>query len=498
MHLDMTKYEQKEQWFNSPKDWWYFTPKKTAAADFYRDIFPVGSFEEEIGYQKIYPKTNKGNGFVVYQEKDKYKTRMIFDDLNLDFMDYQTAFMSPIAYFGRNRTAANARELYALVFDVDEVGAEQLDIFFSYYFCSYEKAVFCGNRERLPMPTYVVNSGGGIHLYYVFEKPIPMYPNIQKELKKMKYELTERLWNGDTSELRTKQFQGINQGFRLVGGQTKRGEEVTAYRVGKKVTLDYLNKYVSEENRIQDTFYHSQLTLEEAKIKYPEWYHQRIELGRQRKNWTCKRDLYDWWKRQKEGIELHHRYFFVMCLTVYAVKCGIDFEELKKDAYSFQEDLDRISPENPFTKYDVDSALEMYQECYRSFPRDEISKLSGVPIPKNKRNGRTQSAHLVRARAMRDINQAEQGTKWNGRKSVEKTVYTYLEMNPKATYKQFVEDTGMQKSVFYKYKKLWEKERKIRAVSSIFDNCVKDANTGEPLNLIELITEIPVSSSQSE
>lgn len=33
----MTKYEQKEQWLNSPKDWWYFTPKKTAA-DFYRDI----------------------------------------------------------------------------------------------------------------------------------------------------------------------------------------------------------------------------------------------------------------------------------------------------------------------------------------------------------------------------------------------------------------------------------------------------------------------------
>lgn len=451
----MTKYEQKENWFNSPQEWWFFTCKRTATTEFYRDLFPVGSFENEVGKKETYEHTNKGNGFVVYQDTDeKYKTRMIFDDLNLkNLLSFKTAFMSPISYFGKNRTAANARELYALVFDVDEVGVEQLENFFGYYFCSYNKSFPTGNYERLPMPTYVVNSGGGVHLYYVFENPIPMYPNIQKQLKKLKYELTERLWNGDTSELKTKQFQGINQGFRLVGGKTKKGEETTCYKVGNKITLEYLNKYVSEENRIQDTFYHSKLTLEQAKKKYPEWYHQRFELGRQKKNWTCKRDLYDWWKAKYQQAEFHHRYFYVMCLTVYALKCGIDFEELKKDAYSFQEELFKKSPQNPFTIYDVDSALEMYQECYRSFPRDEISKLSGIKIKPNKRNGRTQEKHLQGARAIRDINN-ENWRNGNGRKSVKEAVFKFLEMNPQATWKEFSELTDMSRAVFFKYKKL--------------------------------------------
>ena len=87
---------------------------------------------------------------------------------------------------------------------------------------------------------------------------------------------------------------------------------------------------------------------------------------------------------------------------------------------------------------------------------------------------------------------------WQGRKSVEKGVFEFLEMNPKATAKQFCELTGMSERVFYKYKKQWlearqtqyEADRMHFALASIFDNAVKDANTGEPVNLAELITGI--------
>ena len=71
-------------------------------------------------------------------------------------------------------------------------------------------------------------------------------------------------------------------------------------------------------------------------------------------------------------------------------------------------------------------------------------------------------------------------------------------MNPEATYLEFCELTNMKKSVFYKYKKEWQQKqdedyqtyRKRFAFASIFDGCVKDANTGEPVNLAELITGI--------
>ena len=238
----------------------------------------------KFGYQESYEHTGKGNGFIVYETEDgKKHTRMVFDDLAEieKALEYKTAFMSAISYFGRNRTAENAREMYALIFDLDEVGEEEIRLLFS--------AWIEGMGGRVPRPTYIVNSGGGIHLYYVFEKPIPLYPNIQKQLKKLKYALTDKIWNGDTSQLKLKQFQGINQGFRLVGSKTKHGEIVKAYKTGERVNLAYLSQFVDEESRITDTLYHSKLTLAEARQKFSDWYEQRIVQTRQKKNSTCNR-----------------------------------------------------------------------------------------------------------------------------------------------------------------------------------------------------------------
>lgn len=481
----MSKYEEKEQFLSR-------FPEVSSSA-FYRDLFPVGTFEDEVGSQETYTHTGKGNGFIVYETEDgKKHTRIVFDDLAEieKALQFKTAFMSAVSYFGRNRTAENAREMYALIFDLDEVGEEEIKLFFS--------AWVEGMGGRVPRPTYIVNSGGGVHLYYVFESPIPLYPNIQKQLKKLKYALTDKIWNGDTSQLKVKQFQGINQGFRLVGSKTKHGETVKAYKTGERVTLAYLSKFVDPESQITDTFYHSKMTLEEARKKWPDWYEQRIVQKRQKKNWTCHRGLYDWWKSKRHLAEVHHRYFYVMSLAVYAYKSGVSFEELKADATEMQPLLNHIAPDNPFTMDDVNSALEMYQECYRSFPRAEIEKVTGIEIPANKRNGRTQEKHLQGARAIRDINN-ENWRKGNGRKSVRNAVFTFLNMKPQATAGEFCELTGMSRAVFFKYKKEWQSElehaRKRYAIASIFDNAVRDASTGEPVNLAELVTGEPVPTT---
>ena len=45
------------------------------------------------------------------------------------------------------------------------------------------------------MPTFLVLSGNGLHLYYVFKEPIDLYPNIKVQLKSLKYDLTFRIWS---------------------------------------------------------------------------------------------------------------------------------------------------------------------------------------------------------------------------------------------------------------------------------------------------------------
>lgn len=119
----MSLYLAKENWFNSSSLAQSYNIKKSSASEFYRDLFPVGTFEKELGKLEEYPKTNKGNGFIVYTVSEERKhTRMVFDDLQAIFelQNNECAFMSPIAYFGKNRTSANARMLYALTFDLED------------------------------------------------------------------------------------------------------------------------------------------------------------------------------------------------------------------------------------------------------------------------------------------------------------------------------------------------------------------------------------------
>ena len=90
------------------------------------------------------------------------------------------------------------------------------------------------NKDILPQATFVVNSGTGLHLYYVLKDPVPMYPYNQKCLKELKYSLTRQIWNKFTSTIKEPQMQGILQGFRVVGSGSKLGREypVRAFRLG--------------------------------------------------------------------------------------------------------------------------------------------------------------------------------------------------------------------------------------------------------------------------
>ncbi len=55
-------------------------------------------------------------------------------------------------------------------------------------------------------------------MYYVFDNPIDLFPNIKLQLKAYKYALTFNIWcYKETSKEKETQYQSINQSFRMVG-----------------------------------------------------------------------------------------------------------------------------------------------------------------------------------------------------------------------------------------------------------------------------------------
>ena len=407
---------------------------------------------------------HKYHGIATEILKDRARHFMIFNDLNFleEIKDREFVITSPISYIGRNRTAKNSRFLYAFAIDLDGVGKQQIeDIFYQY------------KNEVMPKPNIIVSSGNGLHLYYILEKPIALFDNIKILLKRFKYGLIDLVWNGYTSSVKKRQYQGIFQGFRIPETKTKFGEVVRAFYLENSefYTVEKLNHWVTGRRKLVDTeidiinkalYVPKKLTLKEAKEKYPDWYERRIVKGdKSRKKWHIKRDLYDWWKRtitDNEKVVEGHRYFCIMSLAMYGLKCDIPYEEVKADAYSFLEEMESKTgnQDNHFTEEDIEDALKAYKESYMTFPRKDIEIVTGISIPPNKRNYQKQKDHLEEIRMIRDLRMKRQGKKWtdnNGRKSKKDEVISYLLFNQNATKYRCIKETGLDKKTVYKY---WE------------------------------------------
>ena len=420
--------------------------------DFYRDIFPEGSFEERGEYED-----GKYNGIAIAIEKGskRAKRMTITDDLDTiaDMVgSHDFCLMSPISYAGKSRKSSNARFMYALAIDLDGMTERKhWDFFMEQINRGHEMLQFVWG---LPRPTYLVSSGSGIHIYYVFKQPIPMFKNIVEELEKLKRRLTWQAWTQGASSLHDKvQYESLFQGFRVVGTITKDGGRCRAFSVGEKVTVEYLNKFVPEDHRAVSFVYKSDLRLEDAKKKYPEWYQRRIVEKRPRNTWTCKKAVYDWWIRKlKEGAEQGHRYWCIMTLATYAQKCGVPRETLEEDAYGLIPFMNTKGDE--FTEDDVMHALEAYTDSYATYPIDTIVWRTGIQIEKNRRNGQKQSDHLEEARAIRDIRMRRQGRKWtdgNGRPDKLSVVAEWRSEHSEGTKAECIRETGLSKPTVYRW-----------------------------------------------
>ena len=181
----MAKKPTEKQLYKLKNEWLGQFFEEVKPKEFYRAVFPEGSFERAGHFED-----GKANGIITIVENDKAKNRIVFDDLSVidEVKGAEFAVMSPVAYSGRNRTAANARWLYGIAIDLDGVEMPQLrDVFHQM------------NHDIIPKCTYCINSGHGLHLYYLLEKPVPLYKHLQDKLREFKYELIRKIWNRYTS-----------------------------------------------------------------------------------------------------------------------------------------------------------------------------------------------------------------------------------------------------------------------------------------------------------
>ena len=455
----------------------YITTKSIQPMEMYRDIFSSlelssKGHKENGKYNLICLKINRDknnkdkNGILqVYIYNQLKELEQIIKSDTKDF-----CILSCISYAGKTNNHSNARFMYALVIDLDDLiidkkfnGIHTLDI-------------YCGNG-RIKTPNYIVSSGHGLHLYYVFDKPIPLYQKNQSLLFDLKKELVKQVWTNEVSASK-EQHGNIIQGFRVGGTYCKdlkhKAKCFKVYDKNKNEIPKYtpyelaqccINFKQEDIKQFLDMTPKNQYTIEQAKKLFPTWYEKRIIKKEKKGKWHIKRALYDWWLRKiKVERKVGHRYYCCLCLVIYAIKCDIDYEELKKDLYDLQNEFDFYS-DNPFTKQDINDALKIYNDNIATYTRARIELLSDIPIPPNKRNGRTQKKHIEYMNTMKKFKYDNNECLLGGRKEKkEEVLQQIIEMqiskntyydNSKITIKEIMRQCKISKPTAIKYRKMF-------------------------------------------
>lgn len=477
--------------------------KRIEPMDFYREIFPKGSFEEKGKMDSV----RKGNGIIVYKTpKGDTHTNIVFDDLQEikeclnETRDCYTnapfASLSLCSYVGRTRTNKNAFDCFGITIDVDDVKENNLITL-----------MHQASINIFPCPTYVVVSGNGVHVYYIFDTPIHITPENFQCLNDIKDILSAKVWNGYTSQREDPEFQGITQAYRMPGSKTKKGHRVVAYVTGTKINIETiidniqamtiienhygLSKTYKFEKRYQETrkkmnkmlqdkrvgfdmiaklcYNTDHIPLEQAKQKWPDWYERRVVNKLPAQHWTSNIALYNWWFKEISKKAVYKgRYYAIYGLTAFAQRCNVPYEKLKEDAYSLLEHFDSLSPSKDkdvrFTASDIEAAIGLYYTAdLTRTSKKWLEKKVKFQLPdSHKRNGHDRNTHLAICRAMADtyrkLGQAEDWDK-GGRPTKENIINTFLKTHPEETsITQIAQKCGVSRPTVYKYFKNLKKE----------------------------------------
>lgn len=473
---------------------------------FYRDVFPEGFLQERWAEGerhsefdgkpnaialKFGPKTRKQLVKGKKVDVPVIERLTVTDDLEgvsalvkASIAENAPVYMAPVSWYGRNNKAANARFLHAFAVDLDGVTPAKLGSVLKQMRNGHDPA----NEKWVSMPqaSYIVMSGRGLHLYYLLDRPAPLIPAVVPFLQQLKRRLTDVVWTDYTSEdgNEGRQYQGIYQGFRMPGTTTRlNGHGVDAKDTSKyealafmyapdgaseprRVTLDYLVDYCGirgkeipgELYRILETK-GGRTPIAEAKERWPEWYERRVVQGEEKEGYDTNRGAYEsWLSRIEDEAVVHGRYFAVLALVAYAVKCNVPLDDLERDAYALVPALDKLSddPGNRFTDYDVACALSAYGSNDLRFWKNEyMCRRAKIAAHENKHNGRPRSEHLKIARFARDLNYDEPGG-WinkNGAPTKRDEIRAYAAGHPEASQRAIAKALGVSPTTVNKWLK---------------------------------------------
>lgn len=330
------------------------------------------------------------------------------------------AAVAPVVFFRDIRNKQTMKTLHALTVDLDGVAFADLMALVQHGFMDL-------------VPTYIVNSGRGLHLVFLFDAPVECYDWSKKILDRMHKALRSRfrsIWLSYKVDDKT----SLVQIYRIVGSRTRLGTVCTAYRAGQTYTVDglatalgvtwcrpqprqHVTGWVSDHDNV--------LTMPNGRHSF----------------YTCVRDGII--ARTQRG----HRHLALFALGVVAAKCRVSQDVLQADARKAQRVFNQRDPHDRIPDKDVAKALASVDpRKAKTVKAATLERWLGWSFErKTKRNGRSRAEHLEQ------VAHVASAAARSGR--ARDAVATYVAAHPDATVTATAAALGMSRTTVTKYMK---------------------------------------------
>lgn len=468
-----------------------FDYKNEILSGWFDEVNPYTFYETLFSDKDIYTDTcivsygsNEKMPLVKTNPIEKTTKTLTIEEMITSSVEYGNVYVAPASFFRNCNITKCLKSLYAIVvdFDGDKKGVS-VDLL------KWLLERINENEDDLPSPTFVTNSGKGLHLFWVFEKPVPMFNENKRVMSELYKAIHQKLADYNAKP----QKHHFAQAYRVVGSRTKLNKTTTAFRTGEVLPAETLLRdfgiektLIWNEGKKKEKMEPSESMLKLADNiektlgvvceKRDDWdyVHRYISENKKAFSETFKLNQSKrfrkndgtgwgtplWYATMKDRIIKDtpegNRYTSLMALTVIGYKCNIPFENVKKD-------IDEIiikwqmrpkSFEVRFHDEYRDRIDNMYSEKFKKVRKVQLEEWLGFKMTSSsRRNGRPQKQHLKLARFARDMNY-EDSNGWinkNGAPSKKDIVQQWKSEHPEGKKADCIRDTKLNKRTVYKW-----------------------------------------------
>jgi hypothetical protein len=480
------------------KSWRHLTPEEMAA-DFEWKSDILASYGEEVSgatfYQDyLFHELYDGELETAYEYKvlvTEYDGevgskvhKVDVDDIH-QFLHLNDVALSPCLFYANWRNKKLLNYVAAFVMDIDKLRPQNLQRFFMLF-----------EQNRLLVPTFIANSGSGVHFYYVLDRMLNV--DSAHEANRM---IAEAIYKSLYDDVINKerwidaQRHWIGQDYRVVNSKTKLHQTSQIFKIGEVYTIDDLIDHFgikvdrTKKYATKGMIKYATNIAKDLKLEQPDFSNAKETFDFIAANKAAAYEVREARRQQRkrhEAMQIHRRfgkpvtwYKNTLVHIQHRTQPGFRFSSMKALAIiAFKEqvprevflaDIQALAAEwevydwkgDAFNSRNVEAIIRLYDNAarYSNTSAETLEEWLGYDFRRVgvKRNGRSRQQHLKVMNAIRDIEYPD-GSWRNkeGRPTAAETVQSWRKIHPDGRKADCIRETGLSKPTVYKW---WSVEK---------------------------------------